>query len=213
MPIAAAYEDIRLAPKSSLLYELDCENVVFPRSDGFKDDDDSPLLTSDMSQSDQTEILKRSSARDMQQGDPTPLKSELLEATEIKHSSESQRDDDQNIRIYKDDDDIESLPTMYLGNLDDFLVDDPENVNKEPALWAMHSLLTPQNDNLSLDNPQIDIGEASDPPRIDQDIGKTKLFTPPKLPFNLESLEQTVLQQIHELRTTSSCRRSSSVRV
>ena len=199
MPIAAAYEDIRLAPRSSLLYELESENIVFPRSDGLEDVDDSLLLTSDMSQSDQTEIVKRSSARDMQQGDQIPLESELLKETEIQHSSEFQRDDDQNIRIDKDDDDIESLPTMNFGNLDEFLVDDPENVDKEPALWAMNSLLTAQNDNSSLENPQIDTGEASDPPCIDKDIGKTKLFTPPKVPFNLESSEQTVLQQIHEV--------------
>ena len=153
MPIAAAYEDIRLAPNSSLSYELDCENVDFPRSDRLEVVGDSPLLTSDMSQSDQTEILKRSSAKDMQQGNPTPLESELVKETEIQHSSDSQRDDDQNIRIDKDDDEIVSLPTMDLGNLDDFLVDDPETVDKEPALWAMHSLLTSQNDDSSLDNP------------------------------------------------------------
>ena len=49
-----------------------------------------------------------------------------------------------------------------------------------------------------MDNPQIDISGACDPPRTDKDIGKTKLFTPPKVPFNPDSSEQTVLQQIHK---------------
>ena len=203
-PIRAAYEDVRQAPSSSLLTELDGMDFVFPRSNSVIDEDF------------EEGIFPPTSA-------PPLLFEELEDTHDVGRNLPPTGLDVPHVRVEAPSEAInpDLEPPSNPSELSE--------LGQEEALWASHpkseSLLASLKSTI-LNNPLLDINtksvdrcnslfgtrypvptlsksldlnathEAAQP---EKDIGENLVVAPSELPFHLASSKQKVLQQIQSV--------------
>ena len=184
--IRAAYEDVRIAPRSPLLLDLSQVGFVFPRSYAVVDTDNNELATTQH----QTD-----NAESRSQGLPTE---DALPASfpweEGNYVHLPQHDNIHEIR--KDGEDSRVIADEDVAR---YFEEEPTFFSNWKKSLSSANLVRPVREHGTPSDParqQRTLNKPFDPPRPEKDIGEVRVKPPPALPFELRSMEQDVLRRV-----------------
>ena len=192
-PIRAAYEDIRKAPTSPLLQELDRIEFTFPRSYSVVDEDyeDSEIpVTADIPEI-YPELAKVARNCTYPLTKEKPCQSQSLPDMPAPEAG------DDHLEIDKEWSNWVAHSSLPTGSS----VQKPHRNNKlleDVSLYAVErcNALFGTEYQTSKEASQGDINRTHEPPEPQKDIDGTALMSPPQLPHSLQSSEQLVLHEM-----------------
>ena len=185
-PSQIAYEDLRLAPSSSLLQELD--DIELGRTSYIEAEEE---MRTEPPQKDSTQPEETPFFIPEEDTVP-PIPVDDVRAVAIESAPTSSIPSGS--AVVQSEQDITNTDLLES-------VDNPHE--NEHNLWAQHrssrSLLAKQPSTKKVNRPSLDIGTTSNAENREKDIGDTSITPPKELPTSLESIEQELLQRMRQV--------------
>ena len=183
-PIRAAYEDVRLAPSSPLLRDLDEIDFVFPRYYSIVDEealdigtfDDEPL--SHLFDSEQMESRNRDQ--------PPPAEHELLPDLNLSSVGYISQIFDKEESMWANHPSAPAFLSMKTPRK----LDQPQLDIGSNSLRQVKALFTAETDDLT---------QSFEPPQPEKSVGSTPIISHQQVPHFLQSSEQKILEEIRSV--------------